>query len=94
MCAAIGANNNARPEAAGESMSWAEKAFSKKQLYKKMPIFEWLPTYTVEKGVSDFIAGITVGLTVIPQGIAYALIANLPPEVMKTLKQLLTLNIA
>jgi len=31
--------------------------------------------------ISDFIAGVTVGLMVIPQGIAYALIANLPAQV-------------
>lgn len=29
----------------------------------------------------DAIAGLTVGLTVIPQGLAYAKIANLPPQV-------------
>ena len=54
--------------------------FSKKQLYKKVPILEWLPKYNLEKGVADLIAGVTVGLTVIPQGIAYALVAKLPPQ--------------
>lgn len=29
----------------------------------------------------DLIAGLTVGLTVIPQGLAYAQIAELPPQV-------------
>ena len=29
----------------------------------------------------DLIAGLTVGLTVIPQGLAYAVIAELPPQV-------------
>jgi sodium-independent sulfate anion transporter 11 len=42
---------------------------------------EWLPRYNLEWAVSDFIAGITVGLTAIPQGIAYALVANLPAQV-------------
>ena len=55
--------------------------FSKKQLYKKVPILEWLPKYNLETGVADLIAGVTVGLTVIPQGIAYALVAKLPPQV-------------
>jgi len=45
------------------------------------PIADWLPKYNLEDGVSDLIAGITVGLTVIPQGIAYALVANLPAQV-------------
>jgi len=35
----------------------------------------------MEWAVSDFIAGITVGLTAIPQGIAYALVAHLPAQV-------------
>lgn len=29
----------------------------------------------------DLVAGLTVGLTIIPQGIAYAKIANLQPQV-------------
>lgn len=51
-----------------------------KQIKKKVPIMSWLPTYNADMAVSDLIAGVTVGLTVIPQGIAYALVANLPPE--------------
>ena len=62
--------------------SVSRNVFSKKQLYKKVPILDWLPKYDVQTGVSDLIAGVTVGLTVIPQGIAYALIAKLPPQVI------------
>ena len=58
-----------------------KKTFSKKTLYKRVPITDWLPKYNVETGVADLIAGLTVGLTVIPQGIAYALVANLEPQV-------------
>jgi sodium-independent sulfate anion transporter 11 len=47
----------------------------------KLPILEWLPKYNMEWAISDFIAGITVGLTAIPQGIAYALVARLPAQV-------------
>ena len=57
------------------------RTFTKKQLNRKLPITHWLPKYNVEYFVSDLIAGITVGLTVIPQGIAYALVAELPPQV-------------
>ena len=59
----------------------SQNVFNKKQLFKKVPILDWLPKYNVQTGVSDLIAGITVGLTIIPQGIAYALVANLPPQV-------------
>lgn len=31
--------------------------------------------------IGDLVAGLTVGLTVIPQGMAYAQIAELPPQV-------------
>lgn len=56
-------------------------AFTKKQLLRKLPILAWLPKYTFSYLASDLIAGITVGLTVIPQGIAYAGVAGLPPQV-------------
>lgn len=46
---------------------------------KIIPILEWLPNYTTSRFKGDFIAGITVGIILIPQGIAYALIAGLPP---------------
>lgn len=43
-----------------------------------VPIVKWLPLYTLHKLLNDFIAGMAVGLTVIPQGLAYASIARLP----------------
>ncbi|NVK52530.1 MAG: solute carrier family 26 protein [Flavobacteriaceae bacterium] len=46
---------------------------------KVFPILEWLPNYTASRFRGDFVAGITVGIVLIPQGIAYALIAGLPP---------------
>lgn len=51
----------------------------KKILYKRVPILNWLPTYNTEDAVGDLVAGFTVGLTVIPQALAYAGIAHLPP---------------
>ncbi|KAL6261738.1 hypothetical protein P5V15_006829 [Pogonomyrmex californicus] len=50
----------------------------KKLLFKRIPILTWLPNYRKEYIVSDLVAGITVGLTVIPQAIAYANVAGLP----------------
>ena len=47
---------------------------------KRLPILGWLPYYSVGKLQRDFIAGLTVGLMVIPQGLAYASIAELPPQ--------------
>ncbi|KAG5332922.1 S2611 protein, partial [Acromyrmex charruanus] len=50
----------------------------RKLLFKRIPILMWLPNYRKEYVVSDLVAGITVGLTVIPQAIAYANVAGLP----------------
>lgn len=52
-----------------------------KFLRKRIPIVDWLPKYNSEKLLNDAIAGITVGLTVMPQGLAYATLAGLEPQV-------------
>ena len=48
-------------------------------LKKLIPILEWLPNYKKSQLRGDVVAGITVAIVLIPQGIAYALIAGLPP---------------
>jgi len=63
-----------------------KQVFKKKFLVRKFPIVNWFPNYSVQKLIADFIAGITVGLTILPQGLAYATIANLPPQVSQLLK--------
>jgi solute carrier family 26 (sodium-independent sulfate anion transporter), member 11 len=54
--------------------------FSEKFIRKRVPVINWLPKYNAIFFIQDVIAGITIGLTSIPQGIAYAVIAGLPPE--------------
>lgn len=49
--------------------------------YRHLPIVKWLPKYSAKDAVGDLIAGITVGLTVVPQGLAYGHLAGLPPQV-------------
>ncbi|XP_068146445.1 sodium-independent sulfate anion transporter [Drosophila tropicalis] len=46
----------------------------------KFPILKWLPRYRMEYLLQDFIAGFTVGLTTIPQAIAYGVVAGLEPQ--------------
>ena len=43
------------------------------------PIFHWISNYQSADLKSDLLAGITVAVLLIPQGMAYALIAGLPP---------------
>lgn len=50
-----------------------------KQILNFFPILQWLPNYQKEHLSGDVFAGITVGIMLIPQGMAYALIAGLPP---------------
>ncbi|XP_033647482.1 pendrin-like isoform X2 [Asterias rubens] len=46
----------------------------------RFPIFKWLPAYEVRQNLlSDIISGLTVGTMRIPQAMAYALLAALPP---------------
>ena len=44
------------------------------------PCLKWLPSYDTKLLHKDIIAGLTVGVMLVPQGMAYAMIAGLPPQ--------------
>lgn len=44
-----------------------------------VPIIDWLPAYTKSNMINDLIAGLTVFVLLIPQGMAYAVLAGMPP---------------
>lgn len=70
--------------AGGEEDRWRNRKGTgcmKKFIKKRVPILTWLPKYNTEKMICDAIAGVTVGLTVMPQGLAYATLAGLEPQV-------------
>lgn len=48
-------------------------------LQKTFKIVTWLPDYDKSQLVGDLKAGITTGMMLIPQGMAYAVIAGMPP---------------
>ncbi len=54
---------------------------STQSLGRVLPILDWLPGYGRTALASDSMAGLIVAIMLVPQGMAYALLAGLPPEV-------------
>ncbi|XP_019888316.1 sodium-independent sulfate anion transporter [Ooceraea biroi] len=52
----------------------------KRTIRNRVPVLKWLPRYKAEDALGDLVAGLTVGLTLIPQAIAYASLAGLKPQ--------------
>lgn len=50
-------------------------------LKRYLPVLEWLPAYRKEMLVSDLVAAFIVTIMLIPQSLAYAMLAGLPPQV-------------
>jgi len=50
-------------------------------LHRVLPITNWLGNYQRPDLRSDLAAGLTIAAMLIPQGMAYALLAGLPPEI-------------
>lgn len=51
------------------------------QIRRYFPILQWLPHYGRKPLVSDLLAALIVTVMLIPQSLAYAMLAGLPPEV-------------
>ena len=48
------------------------------RLYRVFPFLDWLKGYQLETFKDDSIAGITVAVVLIPQAMAYAMLAGMP----------------
>lgn len=55
-------------------------ARTKKFLRRRIYILTWLPEYDRSKAIRDLISGVTIGLTMVPQSLAYANLANVPAQ--------------
>ena len=49
-------------------------------LARFLPIIDWLKTYRRQDFTDDLFAGIITAILLVPQGIAYAILAGLPPQ--------------
>ncbi|KAK1769546.1 sulfate permease [Phialemonium atrogriseum] len=49
-------------------------------IWSLFPFLHWIGHYNLQWLAGDLVAGITVGAVVVPQGMAYALLANLEPQ--------------
>nr|XP_054599963.1 sodium-independent sulfate anion transporter [Nothobranchius furzeri]XP_054599964.1 sodium-independent sulfate anion transporter [Nothobranchius furzeri]XP_054599965.1 sodium-independent sulfate anion transporter [Nothobranchius furzeri]XP_054599966.1 sodium-independent sulfate anion transporter [Nothobranchius furzeri] len=61
------------------SESW-RRCCSYRTLKSWLPVFCWLPKYNLTHLKMDLLAGLTVGLTTVPQALAYAEVAGLPVQ--------------
>eukprot|EP01117_Protostelium_nocturnum_P005547 TRINITY_DN2005_c0_g1_i2.p1 TRINITY_DN2005_c0_g1~~TRINITY_DN2005_c0_g1_i2.p1 ORF type:complete len:782 (+),score=267.87 TRINITY_DN2005_c0_g1_i2:283-2628(+) len=59
-----------------ENVTWKDV---KDGILSRVSIIHWAPKYNLQLFSSDLIAALAVGLMIIPQGMAYALLAGVPP---------------
>jgi SulP family sulfate permease len=52
-----------------------------RRLASLLPILDWAPRYTRSDAVNDLFAAIIVTIMLVPQSLAYAMLAGLPPVV-------------
>ncbi|MFM8692895.1 MAG: SulP family inorganic anion transporter, partial [Limnohabitans sp.] len=62
-------------------MATADRRLQPVRWLPSLPILKWVQRYDRDTLVSDLVAALIVTIMLIPQSLAYALLAGLPPEV-------------
>ncbi len=57
-----------------------ESTTTESRMTKCFPIIGWLKSYSLKEFNDDLFAGVITAILLVPQGIAYAILAGLPPE--------------
>lgn len=65
----------------GKSASAVARPIGRTRVGRYLPALDWLRRYRREWLAGDLIAGLVVAIMIVPQGMAYALLAGLPPQV-------------
>lgn len=77
--------NTSFQESSPTSSEWLhEQVPTREELAKYgrslFPFLTWISHYNLQWAAGDLVAGITIGAVVVPQGMAYAILANLEPQ--------------
>ncbi|CAG2123341.1 unnamed protein product, partial [Medioppia subpectinata] len=65
----------------GECCLWfRQRYFTHEKLRRRLPFLSWLPNYSLADLKGDVIAGLSVAFTIVPQGLALAVLAGLPAQ--------------
>lgn len=78
----IGDYKEAWPQFGSMLKQKLRKVCRRQLIFDRLPIIGWARGYQLSYVYHDILAGITVGLTAIPQGIAYGVVAGLEPQVL------------